>query len=192
MTEEWTLKYFWNDVTHSYPIQERDKAPQETAHAFLSFLEVLESTYRCCFFRGRWHSDSSCRQRQANNWTEQLGCWKLATVSARQQPLATRPPLPPHPEEPSYLPQVGLGPATRAEELEEVVTAVARVPAALGSPGTWDPASGTLQPLQGQGGTQDSPVAHTASSCRLTPGGLRMGTPLELNLQARSRRWGRG
>ncbi|XP_040093731.1 uncharacterized protein C4orf54 homolog [Oryx dammah] len=136
----------------------------------------------------------SCRQRQANNWTEQLGCWKLATVSARAAapwPQTTSAPPPrslPTSLRLAWAPPQGL-------KNWEVVEAVARVPAALGpvqARGTLLRA--TLQPLQGQGGTQDSPVAHHCLFLSLTPRrGLRMeGTPPELNLQARSKEVGDG
>lgn len=73
----------------------------------------------------------SCRQRQANNWTEQLGCWKLATVSATaaapwpQTTSTTQPRSLPTSLRLAWAPPQGL-------KNWEVVAAVARVPAALG------------------------------------------------------------
>nr|XP_014701557.2 LOW QUALITY PROTEIN: uncharacterized protein C4orf54 homolog [Equus asinus] len=134
----------------------------------------------------------SCRRCQANNWTEQLSHRKLATVSARaaapqaQTTSAT--------QSRSLPTSLSLAPAP-PEGLKnwEVVAAAAVVPIALGpvqARGTLLRA--TLQPLQGQGGTQDSRRARHCLFLSLKPRrGLRMeaATP-ELKPQARLREVG--
>nr|XP_008536382.1 PREDICTED: trinucleotide repeat-containing gene 18 protein-like [Equus przewalskii] len=134
----------------------------------------------------------SCRRCQANNWTEQRSHRKLATVSARaaapqaQTTSAT--------QSRSLPTSLSLAPAP-PEGLKnwEVVAAAAVVPIALGpvqARGTLLRA--TLQPLQGQGGTQDSRRAHHCLFLSLKPRrGLRMeaATP-ELKPQARLREVG--
>ena len=130
-------------MTLSCPIQERDKASQETAHAFLSFLEVPGSTYRCCFFRGRWHSDSSLlptvpgkqldRTAQLQNTGHSLGQSSSPPATDHLHRLI---------QEPSHLPQACCGPATGAEELGGGGSSDSSAYSLGASPDTWDPASG--------------------------------------------------
>ncbi|XP_014643412.1 PREDICTED: uncharacterized protein LOC106801868 [Ceratotherium simum simum] len=134
----------------------------------------------------------SCRRCQANNWTEQLSYRKLATVSARA--AAPQPQTTSATPSRSLLTSCRLAPAPpQGLKNWEVVAAAAGVPTALGpvqARGTLLRA--TLQPLQGQGGTQDSPRAHHCLFLSLKPRrGLRMeATTPELKLQARLREVG--
>ncbi|XP_076998831.1 uncharacterized protein C4orf54 homolog [Tamandua tetradactyla] len=118
----------------------------------------------------------SCRQCQGNNCAGQLSSGTLATVSARaaapRGPQTTS--ATPNRNLPTSL-RSALVPPQRLKHLE-VVAAVAVVPTALGAVqarGTLLRA--TLQPLQGQKGTQDRPSAHHCLILSLRPRqGLRM------------------
>ncbi|KAK2490637.1 hypothetical protein MC885_007599 [Smutsia gigantea] len=128
---------------------------------------------------------------QANSWTDQLSYARLAPVSARAAA--------PQPETPSgstsrSLPST-LGLAWAPSPGLKDCGLVAELPTA------WGPVQArgillraTLQPLQGQGGTQDSPHAHHCLFLSLKLGrGLRMeaATP-ELNQKTRLREVGDG
>ncbi|XP_058922877.1 uncharacterized protein C4orf54 homolog isoform X2 [Kogia breviceps] len=132
----------------------------------------------------------SCRWCQANNWTEQLSCGKLATVSAgAAAPWPQTTSAAPSRSLPSSL-SLARAPSQGLKNREVVAAAAAVVPTALGpiqARGTLLRA--TLQPLQGQGGAQDSPGALHCLLLSLKPKrGLRMeGAPPEPNLQARPR-----
>ncbi|XP_032316368.1 LOW QUALITY PROTEIN: uncharacterized protein C4orf54 homolog [Camelus ferus] len=136
----------------------------------------------------------SCRRFQANNWTEQLSYGKLVTVSARAAA--------PWPQSTSTTPSRSLPTSLSLarDPLQglknwKVVAAATVAPTALGpfqARGTLLQA--TLQPLQGQRGTQDSPSAHHCLFLLLKPRrALRMeAASPELNVQARLKEVGDG
>ncbi|XP_043427679.1 uncharacterized protein C4orf54 homolog [Prionailurus bengalensis] len=100
------------------------------------------------------------RRCQTNNWTEQLRHGKLAPVSAGA--AAPRPQTTSATPAGSLPASLGLAPtAPQGLRTWELVAAAAVVPTALGPVQARGALlRATLQPLRGQGGTQDSPGAH--------------------------------
>ncbi|XP_023374163.1 uncharacterized protein LOC111728000 [Otolemur garnettii] len=131
----------------------------------------------------------NCQHRQANNWTGQLSCRTLATVSARAaapQSPTTSAAAPSR----SFPPSLRLA-ASPPQGLKnwEVVAAAGVVPTALGPvQARATLLRATLKPLWGQRRTQDIPIAHQCLFLSLKPGrGLKMeATTPELDSQARA------
>lgn len=182
-------------MTHSYPIQERDKLHKKQHMLSFHFWESRGRPTDAAPSVADGIQTPSCRRCQATNWTEQLSSGKLATVSARA--AAPWPPTTsatPSRRRPTSL-SLARAPPPGLKNWE-VVAAVAVVPTALEpvqARGTLLRAS--LQPLQGQGGTQDSlGGAHRYLFLSLKPRQrLRMdAAPPGLNLLVRPKEVGDG